>query len=241
MESLFKQADITVSDYQSEKAKGFQYSVPLNGIDHNIIVVTEYDGEAPCPYMYSMTRADDKDREKAYALVIEYECQKDNAWAKDMKETAITVWNMMKNEGGAIFYPLSDRDVHISPCVYDTEMADATPSDIEYYLTHDNVINSGSTIFDVCRNIVHYDKAMERHKEEIMRLQEFYEKECVTALDKPYEERTEEERETLQRFSDWHKDVHGFRPRGEDNECLLPYLNKCTQAFRKKLASMEKE
>lgn len=230
MESLFKQADITVSDYQSEKAKGFQYSVPLNGTEHTIIVITEYDGDAPCPYMYSMTRADDKEREMAYALVLEHECQKDNAWAKDMKETAITLWNMMKNEGGAVFYPLSDRDVHISPCIYDKEMADASPSDVEYYLTHDNVISSGGTIFDVCKTIVHYDKEMERYKDEAIRLQEYFEKNCLNAWDKPYAELTERERDALGFFSDWHKDMYGYRPHGdESNRCLQAYNAKQTK------------
>ena len=31
--------------------------------------------------------------------------------------------------------------------------------------------------------------------------------------------RSEKQEDTLSFFSDWHKDVYGYRPRGLDNEC----------------------
>jgi len=138
-----------------------------------------------------------------------------------MKRTAIALWDMIKSQNGEVMYSLPDRNVCITPCIYDKEIKDATPSDIEYYLAYDEVINGGNTIFDVCRSIVNYDKELELHESNIIELQKFFDERCQKAWDKPYNELSEEEREALSTFSDWHKDIYGYRPRNnENNRCI---------------------
>lgn len=220
MRNLFQQADISVSDYKSEYASGYRYEVPLDGKNHEIVMITELEGVAT-PYLYSNTQTDDKERERAYALVIEHECQKGNEWAEKMKRTAIVLWDMIKDEGGEVVYHLADKTVCITPCIYDKEIKDAAPADIEYYLVHDDVVNGGSTIFNVCNSLVNYDKELELHENDIIELQKFFDERCRKVWDKPYNELSKEEREALSTFSDWHKDVYGYRPRNnENNRCI---------------------
>ena len=222
MRTLFKEVNISVAKYKSERASGYRYEVPLDGKNHEIIMITEFEGVAT-PYLYSNTQMDDKERERAYALVIEHECQKGNEWAEKMKRTAIVLWDMIKAEGGEVVYHLADKAVCITPCIYDKEIKDAAPADIEYYLVHDDVIDGGNTIFNVCNGIVNYGKELELHESDIIELQKFFDKHCKEAWGKPYNELSEEERDALSFFSDWHKDVYGYRPHGnEKKRCLSP-------------------
>jgi len=80
MRNLFQQVDISVSDYKSERACGYRYEVPLDEKNHEIIMITKFD-DVSVPYLYSNTRAEREETEKAYALVIEHECGKGNEWA----------------------------------------------------------------------------------------------------------------------------------------------------------------
>lgn len=220
MRNLFQQTDISVSDYKSEHASGYRYSVPLNGETYAVVMITEFEGvSVPC--LYFEGRANTKEEERMCALVIEYECGRGNEWAEKMKRTAIALWDMMKAQNGEVMYSLSDRKVHIKPCIYDKEIKDATPADIEYYFVYDDVVNGGDTIFDVCKSIVNYDKELELYQSDIIELQKFFDEHCKEAWNKPYNELSEEEHQNLSFFSDWHKDVYGYRPRNsENNRCI---------------------
>lgn len=230
MENIFSSAGVVeVGVHQSESAKGIDYDVTIGEATHRIVMITEFDANVDVPYMYNETRiGNDKVLEEALAKVIQHEVEKGNEWAKNMKETAMTVWNMIKEEGGAIDYPLSDCDVHISPCIYDYEKSihEAELKDIEYYLVYSNVVNGGRTIFELTTSLVNYEQIKGNYEKSMNSLQEFYESKILPIEDKPRDELTEEDRENFGTYSDWHKDIYGHRPRTGNDECQKAYLEK---------------
>jgi len=222
MENIFDSTGVVeAGEYSSDNAKGMNYDVIMDGKSHRIVMITEIDYNVDVPYMYNQTRMDEKEREIALAKVIQHEIEKGNDWAKDMKETAITVWNMMKAEGGKITYPLSDCDVCISPCVYDIDknFDDVQLQDVEFYLVYSHVVNGGHSIFDVTSSLVNYEQVKANHEKSKSDLQSFYEKNVMPIEDKSFDDMTEDEKDIMGTFSDWHKDIYGHRPRSYNNEC----------------------
>lgn len=93
-------------------------------------------------------------------------------------------------------------------------------SDIDYYMTDNESIDSDESLYRIAENIVNEEKTIEFMKEDKEKLFSFYQDEDIEYLmQKPYDLLSEKEIDTLSFFSDWHKDVYGHRPRGLANEC----------------------
>lgn len=93
-------------------------------------------------------------------------------------------------------------------------------SDIDYYMTDSESIDSDESLYKIAENIVNEEKTKELIKESKEKLFSFYQDEDIEYLmQRPYDLLSEKEIDTLSFFSDWHKDVYGHRPRGLDNEC----------------------
>lgn len=93
-------------------------------------------------------------------------------------------------------------------------------SDIDYYITDNESIDSGESLYKIAENIVNEEKTIEFMKEDKERLFSFYQDEDIEYLmQRPYDLLSEKEIDTLSFFSDWHKDVYGYRPRELANEC----------------------
>lgn len=93
-------------------------------------------------------------------------------------------------------------------------------SDIDYYITNSESIDSEESLYKIAENIVNEEKTIERMKEDKERIFSFYQDEDIEYLmQRPYDLLSEKEIDTLSFFSDWHKDVYGYRPRGLANEC----------------------
>ena len=93
-------------------------------------------------------------------------------------------------------------------------------SDIDYYMTDSESIDSEESLYKIAENIVNEEKTIERMKEDKERIFSFYQDEDIEYLmQRPYDFLSEKEIDTLSFFSDWHKDVYGYRPRELVNEC----------------------
>lgn len=93
-------------------------------------------------------------------------------------------------------------------------------SDIDYYMTDSESIDSDESLYKIAENIINEEKTIEFMKEDKEKLFSFYQDEDIEYLmQRPYDLLSEKEIDTLFFFSDWHKDVYGYRPRGLANEC----------------------
>lgn len=93
-------------------------------------------------------------------------------------------------------------------------------SDIDYYMTDNESIDSDESLYRIAENIVNEEKTKELIKESKEKLFSFYQDEDIEYLmQRPYDLLSEKEIDTLSFFSDWHKDTYGYRPRGLANEC----------------------
>lgn len=93
-------------------------------------------------------------------------------------------------------------------------------SDIDYYITNSESIDSEETLYQIAENIVNEEKIIEHIKEDKERIFSFYQDEDIEYLmQRPYGLLSEKEIDTLSFFSDWYKDLYGRRPKGVDNEC----------------------
>lgn len=112
------------------------------------------------------------------------------------------------------------ESIHVTPCAYgETKGLD----DIEYYLTDDPVADGTDSIYTLASRIVQYDiyeKELENEKD---KLYEFYIKNIRPIEDIDYDDQTDAQRNVMEYYSDWHKDVYYHRPRNDSDECKKRY------------------
>ena len=141
--------------------------------------------------------------EWALVYVRTYECLKTNIELSDFSEEQY------------ITLP-SGKEVYFRLCTYADKIGSF--KDIDYYLTYDNNFNSSESLSFLAANAVNMDaveKQNQKSKEDLITY--YQEKDTAELLETPHELLTEEDHDTLSFFSDWHKDVFGYRPRGLNN------------------------
>lgn len=91
------------------------------------------------------------------------------------------------------------RRITIKPCSYDDTIT--SEEQVDYFLTHDNIVYGGDTLDNVAEQILNYDKLKQDMEDSKRELHEYYVAYNDTdEMDWGY-------------YSDWHKDVYGYRPR----------------------------
>lgn len=163
-------------------------------------------------------------------------CPELRDWAKQVCEMSKEVAEKaIASDGRNIFSFVVDtnhgkEEITLNPCTDGWDKPKSL-SDIEYYLVSDEVIESGSNLYEIIGRALCYDaleKRLDNSKDE---LQKFYEETIRPIEDKMEKARqenrpanlTEEEEEARGTFSDWHKDIYGHRPRTGNNECEKIY------------------
>lgn len=222
MENLFNSSGVTESAYESKTehhtAKGIQFNVPMEDKNYSVIMITEADYGVPTPYIYSndVGFGNDKLKEQIFGKVIGYEAEKGNEWAIDVKQTTIDIWTSILENSQTdkdINYLLNNGDsVYFTPCTVEYGKPIKSLDDVEYYLVHSQVLDGGGTIFDLSTSVVNADKAKECHEQSKKALLDFYKENIYPYKDIPYSERSEELKENYGMYSDWHKDIFGYRP-----------------------------
>lgn len=126
-----------------------------------------------------------------------------------MEKMLETLKNKMKeNNFKKVSMEMSNGDiVTISPCSYINNPTDL--SQIEYYLVKGRMPwMGGNSLEEVAKELVNYEENLKELELEKLELKDYFEKHIK---DKP---QTDDWYSDYQYYSDWHKDVYGFRPRG---------------------------
>ena len=94
----------------------------------------------------------------------------------------------------------NNEEITISPCYYGDGIP--TVSDIEYYLVYCSMPWSGNDSLEkIAKFLINYEKELNRQEEEKEKLHQYYVQYVNTSeMDWDW-------------YSDWHKDVYGYRPR----------------------------
>lgn len=140
-------------------------------------------------------------------------------WASKVLATYSQIKTQIEESGYAKEQEIllnSGEKIYLSLCSYGKiESLD----DVDFFLTGCGFVSSES-LYTIACNIVNEDKTREFMKEDKERLFSFYQDEDIEYLmQSPYDLLSEKDKDTLSFFSDWHKDVYGYRPRELANEC----------------------
>lgn len=164
----------------------------------------------------------EKIKEDAIATVLNevLKIEELSSWAKKVIDNYNILADQITKSGFAKEQNISlsnGTNLRITLCSYG-EIKDL--SDIDYYMTNSEFIDSDESLYRIAENIVNEEKTKESMKENKEKLFSFYQDEGIEfLLQTSYILLSEKDKDTLSLFSDWHKDVYGYRPRGLDNEC----------------------
>ena len=101
--------------------------------------------------------------------------------------------------------------VTITPCSYFTEITSI--DQIEYYLVAGKMPwMGGDSIEKIAKQFVNYEKRLTEDAEEKEKLRAYFEKHILPHKNDPNWKACESD--DFGYYSDWHKDLYGFRPRG---------------------------
>lgn len=164
----------------------------------------------------------DEIKENATAVVINESLKIDEL--SDWAQKVLDNYNMLKEQivksGFAKEQSISlssGTKLDITLCSYG-DIKDF--SDIDYYMTNSEVIYSDESLFRIAENIVNEEKTKKFIEDDKAKLFSYYQAENLEhLLQMPYKSLDDMQIDTVSFFSDWHKDVYGYRPRGLKNEC----------------------
>lgn len=121
------------------------------------------------------------------------------------------------NEFSAIDFPIDDeRTIRINPCSQNSEIK--SMADIEHFLVYDNIVSSSDCLYKIAADILSYDDIEMLRRIEKQELYQTYKEHIECLEDIPFEKWTKSQREDYDHYSDWFKDVHGFRPDIKNHE-----------------------
>lgn len=133
-----------------------------------------------------------------------------------MKEKAIEYikTKIMKNNFKITeftFPKFNDLKVYVTPCSYDTVITDF--SQVEYFLINCDIINfyGCDTVEKLAETLLNMEKTIKFDFEEKMKCKQFFESHILPHKNDPNWKSYESD--DFSYYSDWHKDLFGFRPR----------------------------
>lgn len=237
---FFSIPNIEKSDYESKTAKGYSYNFNNQTKNIEVVMVTQINYNISVPYIYvnkfdytdeiknkhtkeelSNIVFSDKEKTEALASVLLYEMEQGNEWAKKVFEKADEIWNCLKLNSECNLF-VKDHEICVERSNY-RKVLDV--HDIEYFLTYDslNVIEGSDNIFDIARQIVDYDKELDVRNKELKSIKDYFVENNIAELyKKTYSEWNEKDKEVFSYYSDWHKDIFNYRPRGfERDACYI--------------------
>ncbi len=216
-------------------------SIPMKERNATFHIVKDTDGlmrtyleaEAHLPFNSFDERAKFKEvaTGEGLAKAVKHENLEIREYARNVLDEAKRFIAALKKANYKKFdYKSGDVSVFITPCVSGMNPP-KTITDIEYYLANDNIIYGTDSIYELAERVVMYDKYLEREEADKNKLMDFYVKEVRPLLGKSYDDMTMDERSTMGNYSDWHKDLYGFRPRNG--------WDKCEESYEESLESEE--
>ena len=227
--------DIKIGDGYKEPLKyreGFRYCFPIEIESKSTINACVNISEEQVPTVYFECKKEvdnscypefNENREYITQLVLEKISSLDieiSDWASKVLATYNQIKTQIEESGYAKGQEIllnSGERLFLSLCSYGKIKS---LNDVDFFLTDSEFIDSSESLYAIAGNIVNADKARELLKQDKKNLFSYYqETDFEYILQMPYESLDDRQKDELSFFSDWHKDVYGYRPRGLDNEC----------------------
>lgn len=218
--------------YESENALGFTAQVELEDVTAKVKMITAVSYDVATPYFFieecSKSLSQDNQTqmkiEKAFLEGIvntDSEIVTDDvkAWVSNVLENARKLIDSMEFSKYKNFsFSLNEDEleiVRITPCIYTDELS---LENVEYFLTDDDAVPSDSSLYKLASSIQNYEENVKCVERDKASLQTFYKEKVMPIEELSFDEMTEEQKDIMGTFSDWHKDVYGHRPY-RSNEC----------------------
>ena len=144
-------------------------------------------------------------------------------WANDVLTTYSQIKTQIEESGYAKEQEVllgSGEKLYLSLCSY----GEIKSLDNIVYFLVDNEFglfcSSSESLYTIASNIINVDREKELLEQDKKNIFSYYQDEDIEQLlSLPLNNRSEKQEDILSFFSDWHKDVYGYRPRGLDNKC----------------------
>mgnify|MGYP003291932948 CR=1 FL=1 len=218
--------------YESEDALGFTAQVELEDVTAQVKMITAVSYNTATPYFFieecsKRLFQDNQTQMKIEKAFLEDVVNTDSeivtddvkAWASNVLENAQKLIDSMEFSKYKNFsFSLNEDEleiIRITPCTYSDEPAF---ENVEYFLTDDNVVPSGKSIYQLASNIQNYEENTKCIKQSRIDLQQFYREKVMPIEELSFKEMTEEQRDVMEEFSSRHEAVYGCKPH-RSNEC----------------------
>lgn len=225
--------------YESEDALGFTAQVELEDVTAQVKMITAVSYNTATPYFFieecsKRLFQDNQTQMKIEKAFLEGVVNTDSeivtddvkAWASNVLENAQKLIDSMEFSKYKNFsFSLNEDEleiIRITPCTYSDEPAF---ENVEYFLTDDNVVPSGKSIYQLASNIQNYEENTKCIKQSRTDLQQFYREKVMPIEELSFKEMTEEQRDIMEEFSSRHEAVYGCKPH-RSNECAKIEANK---------------
>ena len=90
---------------------------------------------------------------------------------------------------------------------------DMPEEDFSFFICEDDNVGCAYDLLELAGNIVNHEGNERNIEISKKKLNEFYNEKISPCISKSSKELTDEDRENLQSYSDWHKDLYGVRPK----------------------------
>lgn len=260
-----------ITRYESDTAIGIQMSLPIKGREEDtnakikVVLVETASDYVATPYLFSAPEGKDLSR-------LPTHCEYDNAkeaflnevlnsdlpivtseikqYASDVLEEAKSLERAFEtNQNVSVELRWGDENtdlqsyenITVIACLTDNEKP-ATRDNIEYYFAQSSVFGGSESIYDVASNIVNINEVVRCRELDKEALQEFYDKNIHDIRNVDFDKLTEEQRDDMSFFSDWHSGTYGHRPHGDDmNVCFAIHNEKQSEGKEKPKNEIERE
>lgn len=237
----YKKRAEKMEKYQSESSKGIKQKVEVDGISAEFVLITETKRDTAVPYFYIaetncellFAYSNKKcDLERAFfELLVDSDSELVTDEIRNYAQSVLSIEKELQilelNSNNEPFvYFFDGGKLLITPCSYNGQ------GTTEYYLTNDHLISSNDTLFKIASQITTYDAIKREYEKSKSKLQAFYNKNIKHLIKASFdaESLTSEQREALDTFTDWHKDVYGFRPHST-NMCEINDVKNKTNSY----------
>lgn len=192
------------------------------------VMITKSNSDVTVPYVYAVSDGDisEKALSSDDVRAMEYDARKnliteisksdlpESKWAQSVLAVNDELEQLVNKVDDHT--QIMDKVEYTSPDGYEMllELCRNSPQEnFSFIMCEDDNIGCAYDLLELAGNVVNHEgneRSIEKSKR---KLNEFYDEKIVPCISKSSKELTDEDRENLQYYSDWHKDLYGVRPK----------------------------
>lgn len=219
-----------IEDYENDGSAGYSLTKYYDDTTYSkAVMITKSDADVTVPYVYAVSGGDISENALSSASVkaMEYDARKDlirkiarlsdfteSEWAQSVLNVNKELEQLVKKVDDHT--KMSDRVEYTSPDGYKVEIElcrDMPEEDFSFFICEDDNVGCAYDLLELAGNIVNHEGNERNIEISKKKLNEFYNEKISPCISKSSKELTDEDRENLQSYSDWHKDLYGVRPK----------------------------